>query len=61
VIYGRPIRRDDPKEPFLAFEVVARLLKDDSFLARLRRCRTPQEVFDTAIEVNQKGPEVVTT
>lgn len=59
IMAGRRIS-DHPKEPFLAFRVVARLTQDADLLARLRQCRTPQELFDTAIAADEQRPEILT-
>ena len=57
---GRTIRRDDPNEPFLAFEVVARHFEDDGFLSR---CSVPdaEEVIGLVVEADRERPEIVST
>jgi len=58
---GRRIRRDDPNEPYLAFNVVARHFEDDGFLSRLRLCRTQEAVLALIAEADRGAGAEVTS
>ena len=45
----------DLRTSLLACEAAARRLSDEGFLARLRQCRTREEVFDLVVETDEEA------